>query len=348
MSVLDRLEAGFDRMIAAARGRSRVFDHVWRAQQRYFDVDAVRLAAATAYYGFFAVFAMVVVLFFILGQVLDNNRLVVERVQIYLQANLPQLQGDQIFAGSQQIGIIALVGLVIAGVGWVENLRSSQRALWQLQEHPGNPVVRWLLDLAVLVGLGLLLLISIGIFAGVQELIYWLAGDFDQDPVRVALRGFSTVLSGVVDVSLGAALLVGVPRLRMSLRRLWPSALLFAIGLGLLKTLGKWYITRTEHNPAYQLVAGTIGLLLYMYLLHQLLLFAAALSATSPHGQVHDLAGGAPRADVQAARRAAELVEQAAEQAEHAAQVAANVVPPPGSTGMVSGGSAGAERQEPS
>ncbi|WP_433613480.1 YihY/virulence factor BrkB family protein [Dactylosporangium sp. CA-139114] len=348
MSALDRLEAGFDRMIAAARGRSRVFDHVWRAQERYFDVDAVRLAAATAYYGFFAVFAMVVVLFFILGRVLGGNKLVVERVQIYLQANLPQLQSDQIFAGSQQIGIIALAGLIIAGVGWVENLRSSQRALWQLQEHPGNPVIRWLLDLAVLVGLGLLLLVSIGIFAGMQELIYWLAGDVDQDPVRVALRGFSTLLSGVVDVFLGAALLVGVPRLRMSLRRLWPSALLFAIGLGLLKTAGKWYITRTEHNPAYQLVAGTIGLLLYMYLLHQLLLFAAALSATSPHGRMRDLAGGAPRADVQAARRAAELVEKAAVATEHAAEVAAHVAPPGTPPVGPSGGSAGAEGSDPS
>jgi membrane protein len=340
VGTLDRLEAGFDRAVAAARRRSRLFDHVWRAQQRYFDVDAVRLAAATAYYGFFAVFAMVVVLFFILGQVLGGNQLVVERVQIYLQANLPQLQSDEIFAGSQQIGVLAIVGLIIAGVGWVENLRSSQRALWQLQEHPGNPIVRWLVDLGVLVALGLLLLISIGIFAGVQELLYWLAGDAGQDPVRVALRASSTVLSGVVDVFLGAALLVGIPRLRMSLRRLWPSALLFAVGLGVLKTLGKWYITRTEHNPAYQLVAGTIGLLLYMYLLHQLLLFSAALAATSPHGRVVDLAGGAPRADVLAARRAAELVERAAEEAEHAAGMAARVTP--------SGGSPGAEPPDPS
>ncbi|MEV8513862.1 YihY/virulence factor BrkB family protein [Dactylosporangium sp. NPDC051484] len=329
MSTLDRLEAGFDRVVAAARHRSRGFDHVWRAQQRYFEVDAVRLAAATAYYGFFAVFAMVVVLFFVLGRVLGGNKLVVERVQVYLQTNLPQLHSDEIFAGSQQIGLLALAGLVFAGVGWVENVRSSQRALWQLQQHPGNAVVRWLVDLAVLVTLGLLLLISIGIFAGMQELLYWLAGDARQDPVRVALRAFSTLLSGVVDVFLGAALLVGVPRLRMSLRRLWPSALLFAVGLGLLKTVGKWYITRAEHNPAYQLVAGTIGLLLYMYLLHQLLLFAAALAATSPYGRVVDLASGRLRTEV-----------RAAETTEGAGEIAAHVTP--------SGGSAGAERPKPS
>lgn len=319
MSLLDRLEAGFDRVVAAGRRRSRVFDHFWRAQERYFDVDAARLAAATAYYGFFAVFAMVVVAFFILGRVLGGNAAVVDRVQGYLAVNLPQLHSDQIFAGSQQIGMIALIGLIIAGVGWVENLRSSQRALWHLQEHPGNAVVRWLVDLAVLVALGMLLIVSIGIFAGVQELLYWLAGDFEQDPVRVALRGTSTLLSGIVDLVLGMALLAGVPRLRMSLRRLLPSALLFAVGLGLLKTLGKLYITRTEDNPAYQLVAGTIGLLLYMYLLHQLLLFAAALAATDTHGRAKDLAGGEPRSDVQAAVRAAQLVEEAAETTERAA-----------------------------
>jgi membrane protein len=344
VSLLDRLEAGFDRVVAAGRRRSRAFDHVWRAQERYFDLDAARLAAATAYYGFFAVFAMVVVAFFILGRVLGGNEAVVERVQSYLAVNLPQLHSDQIFAGSQQIGLIAMAGLIIAGVGWVENLRSSQRALWRLQEHPGNPVVRWLVDLAVLVTLGLLLIVSIGIFAGVQELLYWLAGDFEQDPVRVALRGTSSLLSGIVDLVLGMALLAGVPRLRMSLRRLLPSALLFAVGLGLLKTLGKLYITRTEDNPAYQLVAGTIGLLLYMYLLHQLLLFAAALAATDTHGRAKDLAGGKPPSDVKAAIRAAELVEEAAETAE---RVAGKVrAEHPGAEHPGAGHSSGEDRQD--
>ncbi|MDG6109395.1 YihY/virulence factor BrkB family protein [Dactylosporangium aurantiacum] len=345
MGLLDRLEAGFDRVVAAGRRRSRAFDHFWRAQERYFDVDAARLAAATAYYGFFAVFAMVVVAFFILGRVLGGNEAVVERVQGYLEVNLPQLHSDQIFAGSQQIGLIALVGLIIAGVGWVENLRSSQRALWHLQEHPGNAVVRWLVDLAVLVALGMLLIVSTGIFAGVQELLYWLAGDFEQDPVRVALRGTSTLLSGIVDVILGMALLAGVPRLRMSLRRLLPSALLFAVGLGLLKTLGKLYITRIETNPAYQLVAGTIGLLLYMYLLHQLLLFAAALAATDTHGRAKDLAGGEPRSDVKAAMRAAQLVEEAAETTERAA--AAVRAEHPDATGGDTAGSAAGDTAGP-
>jgi membrane protein len=118
----------------------------------------------------------------------------------------------------------------------------------------------------------------------------------------------------------------------MPLRRLWPSALLFAIGLGLIKSLGKWYITRTESNPAYQLVAGTVGLLLFMYLLHQLLFFAAAMAATSRHGRVVDLAGGTVPPDLRAVAKSAEnaaaLVEQAAESAERAAEAAESVTKP--------------------
>jgi membrane protein len=329
--LIQRIVEAIRRGIAAARRRSATFDHVWRAQERYFDVDAGRLAAAGAYYGFFSVFAMAVMLFFILGRVFRGNVNLVNRVQSYLAVNLPQLDADQILAGSQKIGLIALVGLVIAGVGWVENLRSSQRALWRLNEQPGHVVTRWLVDLGVLVALGILLLISIAIFSGVQEFLYWLAGDFTQSPVRVALRGTTTLTSGVVDLVLGAALLAGVPRLRMPLRRLIPSAIIFAIGLGLLKSAGKLYITRTERNPAYQLVAGTVGLLLFMFLLHQLLLFAAAVAATSRHGVVVDLAGGGKPANLRAiaesAEQAAALVEQAAEETERAAKAAKGAAP---------------------
>jgi membrane protein len=256
----------------------------------------------------------------------------VNAVQTYLAMNLPQLRAREIFEGSQKIGLIAIVGLVIAGVGWVENLRSSQRAIWRLDQQPGNPVVRWLVDLAVLVGLGVLLLVSIAVFSGVQEFVFWLAGDFEQSPVRVALRATTPVLSAVVDLLLGAALLAGVPRLRLPVRRLAVSAVLFAVGLGLLKTAGRWYITRTERNPAYQLVAGTVGLLLFMYLLHQLLLFGAAVAATATSGTVVDLAGGRmppdERAVAEAAERAAELVDDAAVKAEQAATSAADAAQP--------------------
>ena len=75
-------------------------------------------------------------------------------------------------------------------------------------------------------------------------------------------------------------------------------------------------------------MAGTIGLLLFMYLLHQLLLFAAALAATDTRGTCKDLAGGEIPRDLRAiaesAEHAAELVEEAAESTERAAKSVAS------------------------
>lgn len=289
-ALLDRMVAGVERWIMAARHRSRVFDRLCRTWIRYSDSYATRMAAAAAYRSFFAVFALSVVAFVVLGQVFRNNTVVVDAVTTYLRNNLPQLRTDELIASSGRIGTVALVGLVFAGVGWIEDLRSSQRALWQLEQQPGHPILRWLVDLGVLIGIGVLLVVSTAVFSGLQDLLLRLAGQAEHSPLRVALRGSNVLVAGVVDFILGVALLAGVPRIRIPRWRLVGSALLFAVGFGVLKTLGKLYITQTENNPAYQLVAGTVGLLLFMYLLHQLLLFAAALAATGRRGTAVDLA----------------------------------------------------------
>jgi membrane protein len=283
---------GVIRRFSAARRRSETFDHVVRAYERYDEVHGVRLAAANAYYGFFAVFALAVLLLGILGYVLQDNKLVIGAVQHYLEQNLPQVKVANLIGTTKSIGQIAVIGLALAGVAWVETLRSSQRAIWGFEQQPGNPVVRWLVDLAVLIGLGILLTVSVSIASGVQDLILQLAGEPKQSALRVALNQSATLLAGIVDLILAAGLLAGVARIRMPLRRLLPSALFIVIGLLGLKTLGRLYISRTQHNPAYQVFASAIGLLVFMYLFSQIVLFAAALAATSPRGRVRDLAAG--------------------------------------------------------
>ena len=145
----------------------------------------------------------------------------------------------------------------------------------------------------VLIGLGLLLSASLAISLGLQDILLRLAGDENRPLARHALDWSSALLAGAVDLVLAAALLAGVARLRIPLRRLLPSAVFIAVGLALLKTGGRWYAARMTRNPAYQVAAGAIGLLIFMYLLNQIILFAAALAATSTHGTVRDLAGGA-------------------------------------------------------
>ena len=56
-----------------------------------------------------------------------------------------------------------------------------------------------------------------------------------------------------------------------------------------MNTVGRTFVGLVERNPAYGLVASAVGVLVYLYVFNQLLLFGAAWAATSPHGRVVDL-----------------------------------------------------------
>ena len=116
------------------------------------------------------------------------------------------------------------------------------------------------------------------------------AANTDATPARWLLATVSLLLGLGVNTALASGMLTGLPRLRMPLRRVLGPALLVAVGLELLKTLGRLYVQRTEANPTYQLVAGSVGLLVFLNAINQLVLFAAALTATSTTGRPADLA----------------------------------------------------------
>jgi len=98
------------------------------------------------------------------------------------------------------------------------------------------------------------------------------------------------VLGGDLNTLLSIAVLTGLPRMQMPLRRVFGPALLVAADLELLKTVGQIYVHRIEANPTYQVVAGSVGLLVFLNVVNHLVLFAAALTATGARGRVTDLA----------------------------------------------------------
>ncbi|WP_116076527.1 YihY/virulence factor BrkB family protein [Asanoa ferruginea] len=273
----------------AARRQHGWLDHLARAVVRYDQADGGRLAAAVTYYSFFAMFAMALFGFAVFAFVLDDP-VVLHPVQQYLEANLPRIDVQAVRDARGTVGVIAFIGLPISGWFWVDALRSSIRAIWGLPEYPGSFLVRVLIDLAVLVGLGLLLAASLATLFVTAASVGWLvtaAGD------RWLVGPLGIVLGAGVNTVLTMAVLTALPRLRMPLRRVVGPALFVAVGLELLKTIGRIYVQRTESNPTYLVVAGAVGLLVFLNVVNQLILFAATLSATSTTGQVTDLA--APR-----------------------------------------------------
>ncbi|SCL27176.1 membrane protein [Micromonospora nigra] len=286
MNLLGRVTTGIDRRLKAARRRSPAFSHLWRAVELYADLLGARLAAAIAYYGFFAVFALALVAYSIFGAILEDNDEVSAAAADFLEENLPFIDPAQVAESSGTVGVVGLVILVFTGIGWVEAIRSSQRLMYGLNQQPGNLVVRRLVDLGVLVVFFVLLGISVAAVDTLESLLRFLL----RSTGSIGLTTVSAALSVLVNAVLATLLLVAVPRLRMSRVRLRPVVLLVAVGITLLNTVGRFYVVRTERNPAYTVVAGAVGLLLYLYLLNQLVLFGAALAATSHRGRVVDLA----------------------------------------------------------
>lgn len=291
MNVVERAVGRYQAALQTARRRSGAFEHFWRAQQRYGEVLGGRLAAAIAYYGFFALLALGLIAYSILGFLLDHNVDLYDRVNQYLTTNVPPLRPAQIQANRGTVGVVGIVGLLLTGIGWVEAIRSAQRLIWDLEQQPGNLVIRRLVDLGVLVAVFLLMGLSVGTVNAIESLIGSITGS--SRSLGALITGW--LLTIPLNMILAAALLAAVPRLQMPARRLMPSVVLVALGITLLNTLGRYYVGRAAHNPAYTVVASAVTLLVYLYLFNQLLLFGAALAATNPYGRVLDLAGGRPR-----------------------------------------------------
>jgi membrane protein len=277
-----------------ARRRHGWLDHLARAAARYDQADGGRLAAAVSYYAFFATFAMALLGFAVFGFVLDDPA-VQQLVQRYLADNLPSLDVQAVRTARSTAGVIAFLGLPITGWFWVDAMRSSIRRVWGLPEYPGTLIVRLLVDLLVLVGLGLLLAVSLATAFGTVAVANRLVDPTDSTAGRWLLATVSFAVGVAVNTLLSTAVLTGLPRLRMPPRRVVLPALIVAAGLELLKTVGRIYVQRTEANPTYQVVAGTVGLLISLNVINQLILFAAALTATSTTGAVTDLAVRADR-----------------------------------------------------
>ena len=285
MNPIDRAYDAVEARIMVLRHWSPYFDHLSRAVLRYLDFNGGRLAAAIAYYGFFAVFALLLIGYAVFGILLTNNAELFDIVRDFLSQNLPFLDLQQILDSGRTVGVVGLIGLVFTGIAWIEAIRSSQRLIWRIEEHPGYILVRQALDLLIMLGILALIALSVLAVSQLERLLAWLFGG----EASWLLTVIQWVLTVAVNMLLAAALLGAVPRLRMTFRRILPPVLQVGIGYTLLNTVGRSFVGLVERNPAYGLVASAVGLLVYLYVFNQLLLFGAAWAATSPHGRVVDL-----------------------------------------------------------
>lgn len=232
---------------------------------KYFDDMGPFMSAALAYYGFVAIFPILLLLSSILGFLLQDNEQLRDEL---LQGTVGQfpIVGSQLSAPEGLTGSVTtiIVGLLIALYGVTGLGAAAQNVLntaWAVPRNSRlNPLVGrvrtfWLMLLAGLVVVGLPALSSLVL---------------NLDLLGLGLEGWMSAVVSVVSILITAAVLSLMMRYTTSRRPSFltslPGGLFIALGWYLLQVLGGVYVDRvirraSELNATFAFVLGLIAIL---------------------------------------------------------------------------------------
>src|SRR5688500_12581482 len=201
----------FDRIKARIRSWRETrpwLDHAIRAYDRHTEVLGTQLAGAITYFGFLSFFPLLALGFSVVGYISYIYPSAQADVTQALQDAFPSLVGEgdgqiniqDIVDARANAGIIALLGLAYAGIGWLDALRDGLRRVFATSDVKLSFVKKRLVDVAVLVLLGLALLGSL-IVTSLATAATTFALDqvgLDESPLAVGLLKVISVAIAVV------------------------------------------------------------------------------------------------------------------------------------------------------
>ena len=178
-------------------------------------------------------------------------------------------------------GAIATIGLLWGGSSVFNAIRKSLNTAWGIRK-PRPFFVERAMELGMILGVGLLLLVSFGITTAVRVIqrfslsvggISFFNGDFLWHAILILL---SIALSFVTFLFLYRF----IPNTRVRWGDVWGGALLAAVGFEAAKQIFVWYATNFAHyNLIYGPVGTLIALLIWAYVSAVILLFCAKLTS---------------------------------------------------------------------
>ncbi len=278
--------------LAALRERHRWLDHLVRAGQRYVEQHGDHYAAAITYFSVLTLVPLLMIAFAAASFVLRARPELLAQLQAAIASAVPEGLGDtlnefvdQAVSSATAVGVVGLLAALYAGMGWMTNLREALTAQWG-RPKARPPFLRGLVvDLLALIGLGLALVMAVGITVAGSKFatqVLELLGLADGGWARVLL-GVGTVLLGLVANWLVFLWVIAkLPREPVPWRNAAKAALLAAVGFEVLKQVLTLLVGPLTSTPTGALFGPIIALLLFMYLVSRLLLFATAWAATAP------------------------------------------------------------------
>ncbi|WP_018134806.1 YihY/virulence factor BrkB family protein [Acaricomes phytoseiuli] len=262
-----------------------------RAFQTYSLRHGPLLAAGSAYNMFFSVAAMLVAGFSIFGLIASGNEQLQRSVVNAVAQSTPGLiatdsqpglaEPEDLFNMSTGLSlalIISVVALLFTSLGWINGLRAGIRAVFGLETLQGNPVLRIVKDLGLLLGLGVALILTSVIGLGASTVLDWLLTQIGLESRSFAILGFvlSLLVTLLLDLIVAFALFRVAADVSMPRAVAWQTALIAAVGSTVLRSLSGILLANVGgQNPLLAPFSVILGLFVWFYLLSQVYLIAA-------------------------------------------------------------------------
>ena len=253
--------------------------HAWlgfplAVRQKYSDDQGAYLGATITYYGFFAIFPLLLVMTTVLGYVLADNPGLARKIEDSALGQFPVIGHDLktgSLTGSPLAIAIGTAAALWAGMGAILAAENALNKIWGVPrvDRPSfvHARVRALGLLAVVGGglLGATILASLA-SANTEFATEWKVG--------------SIVLSTVLDFAVFWSMFRILISADVPWRQLRAGAALAAVGYELLQLLGGYYIGRVLERASntYGTFALVIGLLSFIYLAVYIFLMGAEVS----------------------------------------------------------------------
>ena len=276
-----------------------------RSVSEFLDDHCAQLAASMSYYVFFSIFPLAIVMVSVVGVLLTDDSLR-EQVVDELLDLLPLQSGagredlesliEPIASGRSAVGLVSVVFLLWSATGMMSALRFSLDTAWDMEFR--RPFVRGkLVDLALVIGVGGMLLISISATAVLQVGRDVSASVADSlGPFGAEATGFFQFVAVLLPFSLSwttfTIIYKIVPSVTTRIRDVAAGALVGALLFEVLKHGFAFYLRNfSNYDAVYGSLGAAIALLFFVYLGACVLLFGAEIAAEWPrvmHGHYDD------------------------------------------------------------
>jgi YihY family inner membrane protein len=249
--------------------------------KKFGDDQGGNLAALIAYYGFLSLFPLLLVLFTVLGFVLHGHSGLQHDLRTSALADFPII-GDQISANvtsvrGSGIGLaIGVVGTLWGGLGIANAAQNAMNRVWDvpITARPGFfPRIGRSFALLATIGVGILattLLSGVGSASG---------------GIGMGVRVLAFAVSIALNVGLFLVAFHVLTARAVGWRDFVPGAVFAAVGWEILQVLGGLYVSHTLKGmtQTYGLFAIVLGLLAWIFLQAQLIVYAAEINVVRLH-----------------------------------------------------------------